>query len=122
MKNKLNDLNSSLSPLAAISNNSVNDSMLGATAQAFKSYETVSAHINAVTETANATKHLRKVIPLPSYKVIYSLHPVNSVKTLYCILCHLIRGGFFMHFCYNPINHSVLFLNLHITYKCLVLL
>lgn len=94
MNNKLNNLTSALSPLAPINALGANNATLGTAAQAFKSYETVSAHINAVTETANATKHLRKVIPLPSYKVIYSLHPVNSVKTLYCLYRHLVRGGF----------------------------
>lgn len=83
MNNKLNNLTSALSPLAPINALGANNATLGTAAQAFKSYETVSAHINAVTETANATKHIRKVNLLPYYKVIYSLYPVNSVKLLY---------------------------------------
>mgnify|MGYP000018393505 CR=1 FL=1 len=93
MENKLNDLNSSLSPLAAISNNSVNDSMLGATAQALSACEAVGTSAT-IAESVKATKHIRKVNLLPYYKVIYSLHPVNSVKTLYCLYRHLVRGGF----------------------------
>lgn len=88
------DLNSGLAPSATIENFGVNDSVLGTAAQAFSVCEPVGVSAT-IAESVKATERMGKVNLLPYYKVIYSLHPVNSVKFLYCSMPSLLRWLFY---------------------------